>query len=166
MTAAAMKRQPAIGNQQDGKPQAEQPETPSAPKRRGRKKKTDQLPQGAYTANSSSNGKPPLPAVDLTANVPQGDHWQEVKRWVVFSDLHVSPKTEEVACEVLRRVCKEAAARDAGILFLGELSVNCQPPPRDVWILAGLPGRHIMQSLYIALAGLSLERALNGASIC
>ena len=43
-----------------------------------------------------------------------------MKRWVVFSDLHVAPRTAGVAVEVLRRVHAEAEARDAGVLFLGE----------------------------------------------
>ena len=38
---------------------------------------------------------------------------------LVFSDLHVSLKTLDTCCQVLRRVREEAAARDAGILFLG-----------------------------------------------
>lgn len=38
---------------------------------------------------------------------------------LVFSDLHVSPKTLDTCCQVLRRVREEAAAREAGILFLG-----------------------------------------------
>lgn len=61
----------------------------------------------------------PVPPVDLAANVPRGQHWADVQRWVVFSDLHVSVKTTEVACQVLQRVREEAAARNAGVLFLG-----------------------------------------------
>lgn len=72
----------------------------------------------------------PLPPVDLAANVPTGQHWDDVRQWVVFSDLHVSVKTVEVACQVLQRVREEAAARNAGVLFLGApckfLLASCQ----------------------------------------
>ncbi|KAK9914871.1 hypothetical protein WJX75_001641 [Coccomyxa subellipsoidea] len=61
-----------------------------------------------------------LPSVNLAAAIPQGGEWDNVKRWVVFSDLHVSHKTVDIACQVLRRVRKEAEARDAGVLFLGD----------------------------------------------
>ena len=57
--------------------------------------------------------------MDLAANVPQGEHWASVERWVVFSDLHVSLKTVDVACRVLRLVKEAAIARNAGVLFLG-----------------------------------------------
>ncbi|KAK9831419.1 hypothetical protein WJX81_003210 [Elliptochloris bilobata] len=49
-----------------------------------------------------------------------GVDWQAVKRWLVFSDLHVSTKTVDTCCQVLRCVREEAAARDAGVLFLGD----------------------------------------------
>ena len=84
-------------------------------KRRGRKKKAEE-PAAAQPAAAEQDA---VPDVDLAANVPTGEHWQRVQRWVVFSDLHVSLKTTEVACAVLRRVQQEAAARDAGVLFLG-----------------------------------------------
>ena len=62
-----------------------------------------------------------LPPPDLDACVPLNPApWAAVKRWVVFSDLHVAPRTAAVAVEVLRRVHAEAEARDAGVLFLGE----------------------------------------------
>ena len=32
----------------------------------------------------------------LAIHVPEGDHWRDIKKWVVFSDLHVSAKTAEV----------------------------------------------------------------------
>ena len=38
---------------------------------------------------------------------------------LVFSDLHVSTKTVDTCCRVLQCVREEAAARDAGIIFLG-----------------------------------------------
>ncbi|KAK9812526.1 hypothetical protein WJX73_005975 [Symbiochloris irregularis] len=59
-------------------------------------------------------------SVDLASGVPAGSHWQSVERWVVFSDLHVSARTSDVCCQVLDRVKAEAAARKAGVLFLGD----------------------------------------------
>lgn len=75
----------------------------------------------AAAAEAASPLPPPRPPPDLSACVP-GDAapWAAVKQWVVFSDLHVSPRTVGVSVEVLRRVHEEAVARDAGILFLGE----------------------------------------------
>ncbi|BDA43191.1 hypothetical protein COCOBI_04-2030 [Coccomyxa sp. Obi] len=89
-----------------------------APKKRGRKKKAV---EAAPVSHSDSGAAPP--AVDLGANVPQRGDWANVKRWVVFSDLHVSHKTVDVACQVLRHVREEAVARDAGVLFLGKTSL-------------------------------------------
>ena len=91
-----------------------------APKKRGRKKKVVEAaePQPASRRHSDAA----QPAVDLGAQVPQSGEWASVKRWVVFSDLHVSHKTVDVACQVLRRVREEAVARDAGVLFLGKTS--------------------------------------------
>jgi len=45
--------------------------------------------------------------------------WPNVCKWVVFSDLHVSPKTLDVCLEVLREVRDAARLRGAGVLFLG-----------------------------------------------
>jgi len=45
--------------------------------------------------------------------------WPSVCKWVVFSDLHVSPKTLDVCLEVLREVRNAARLRGAGVLFLG-----------------------------------------------
>jgi hypothetical protein len=42
-------------------------------------------------------------------------------RWLVFSDLHVKASSMDVCEEVLRRVNAEAAARNAGVIFLGDL---------------------------------------------
>jgi len=42
-------------------------------------------------------------------------------RWLVFSDLHVKVSSMDVCEEVLRRVNAEAAARNAGVIFLGDL---------------------------------------------
>lgn len=92
-----------------------------APKKRGRKKKATEAAELQPVSRRDSDEA--LPAVDLAANVPQRGDWASVKRWVVFSDLHVSHKTVDVSCQVLRRVREEAVARDAGVLFLGK-----QPP--------------------------------------
>ncbi len=89
-----------------------------APKKRGRKKKTVEAAELQRVSRRDTGAV--LPAVDLAANVPQSGDWASVKRWVVFSDLHVSHKTVDVACQVLRRVREEAVARDAGVLFLGK----------------------------------------------
>ena len=51
---------------------------------------------------------------------PKGKRWDNVKEWVMFSDLHVSVKSLHVCIAVLRKVKKEAAARKAGVLFLGQ----------------------------------------------
>lgn len=82
----------------------------------------------ADTAPAASGGtakrkadQPQLPPPDLGACMPADPKpWAAVERWVVFSDLHVSPRTAAVAVEVLQRVHAEAEARDAGVLFLGE----------------------------------------------
>jgi len=59
-------------------------------------------------------------AVAAAATTPKGKRWETVKEWVMFSDLHVSVKSLDVCVSVLRKVKKEAAARKAGILFLGQ----------------------------------------------
>ena len=41
-------------------------------------------------------------------------------RWVVFSDLHVRQQSLPTCLAVLRRVSAEAAARDAGVICLGD----------------------------------------------
>jgi len=75
----------------------------------------------AAAAEKASPAPPTRPPPDLSACVPEdAAPWAAVKQWVVFSDLHVSPRTVGVSVEVLRRVHEEAVARDAGILFLGE----------------------------------------------
>ena len=71
-------------------------------------------------AAATKPAQPQMPLPDLDACVPLNPGpWAAVKRWVVFSDLHVAPRTAGVAVEVLRRVHAEAEARDAGVLFLG-----------------------------------------------
>ena len=64
------------------------------------------------------------PHVGPLALGPAGKRWQGVSKWIVFTDLHVSPRTLDVCLEVLRRVKQEAKAQDAGIVFLGE-AVAC-----------------------------------------
>lgn len=51
---------------------------------------------------------------------PRGKRWENVDKWVMFSDLHVSVKTLGVCIRVLRTIKKEAVARKAGIVFLGK----------------------------------------------
>jgi hypothetical protein len=46
--------------------------------------------------------------------------WHTPRLWVCFSDLHLSTKTLAICVEVLQRVHREAVARDAGIVFLGD----------------------------------------------
>ncbi len=57
----------------------------------------------------------------LAEQAPRGLKWRKVKRWVVFSDLHLSLKTIDTVLEVLQKVHDEAAQREAGVLFLGEI---------------------------------------------
>ena len=52
--------------------------------------------------------------------LPQGKRWENVERWVMFSDLHVSVKTLKTCLDVLRKVKQEATKRKAGVLFLGK----------------------------------------------
>ena len=42
------------------------------------------------------------------------------RRWVVFSDLHVKSTSIDTCEEVLAAVHREAALRDAGVIFLGD----------------------------------------------
>jgi DNA repair exonuclease SbcCD ATPase subunit len=46
--------------------------------------------------------------------------FSRTRSWVCFSDLHLTAATQAVAMQVLERVHAEAAARDAGVLFLGD----------------------------------------------
>jgi len=41
-------------------------------------------------------------------------------RWLVFSDLHIKSKNSAVCLDILRFVHKEAAVRNAGVIFLGD----------------------------------------------
>lgn len=66
--------------------------------------------------------EPPATAIsdDSVAHLsPQGKRWENVERWVMFSDLHVSVKTLNTCLDVLRKVKQEATKRKAGVLFLG-----------------------------------------------
>lgn len=66
---------------------------------------------------------PPSPdRIDLSAGAPPPSRetlWRGVKEWIVFSDLHVCAASLETSLAVLRTVKREAAARGAGVLFLG-----------------------------------------------
>ena len=56
-----------------------------------------------------------------TEYLRQVAHFAQVtERWVVFSDLHVTPSTLDTCLQVLRRVHDTAVAKDAGIVFLGD----------------------------------------------
>ena len=44
----------------------------------------------------------------------------KTKGWVVFSDVHVSRKTKDIALETLKHVHSRAANENRGILFLGD----------------------------------------------
>eukprot|EP00236_Picocystis_salinarum_P001690 CAMPEP_0183827234 /NCGR_PEP_ID=MMETSP0807_2-20130328/2138_1 /TAXON_ID=88271 /ORGANISM="Picocystis salinarum, Strain CCMP1897" /LENGTH=1066 /DNA_ID=CAMNT_0026072391 /DNA_START=63 /DNA_END=3263 /DNA_ORIENTATION=- len=46
--------------------------------------------------------------------------WEDVERWIAFSDLHVSRRTIETCAKVLQKVHEEAMDRNAGVLFLGD----------------------------------------------
>ena len=89
-------------------------------KKRGRRKKAEAAAPESLSAESLPQQSDSQPQIDLQLNAPQGAHWDSIKTWVVFSDLHVSHKTAEVACQVLQRVREEAHARKAGVLFLGK----------------------------------------------
>lgn len=75
----------------------------------------------ATQAAAASGPTATAPPVDLQRWAPKGGPWDSPpRRWVVFSDLHFSPRTQDVCLETLRRVHAEAAQRDAGVLFLGD----------------------------------------------
>ena len=60
------------------------------------------------------------PPVDILADDALGPDHARVRRWVVFSDLHLNRRTSRVCVDVLEAVHREAEARDAGIAFLGD----------------------------------------------
>lgn len=76
-------------------------------------------PRCHTTVASVASAKPVRQLVS-TGDRPKGKRWETVDKWVMFSDLHVSVKTLEVCLSVLRKIKKEAVARKAGIVFLGE----------------------------------------------
>ena len=118
LAASSVSTTDALESSSAGKPAAA--DEPKPVKRRGRKKKeaTSAAPEHDGPVLSQQTVQP---CIDLHANAPEGAHWQSVTSWVVFSDLHVGLRTVDVACQVLQRVREEAAARNAGILFLGRL---------------------------------------------
>lgn len=59
-------------------------------------------------------------AIDLQKWAPSGTPWSVTKDWVVFSDLHVCPRTTSTALQVLTTVRQHALARHAGVIFLGD----------------------------------------------
>jgi hypothetical protein len=73
----------------------------------------------AAAAETTSDITPFIP--DLQRWAPRGPSWDtRPSKWIVFSDLHVTPRTLPVCLEVLKKVREEAAARSAGVLFLGD----------------------------------------------
>lgn len=63
-------------------------------------------------------------AVDIPHADPyateHGTRFDHVRKWVVYSDLHVSMKTIHVCMEVLERVHTVAQEHGAGVIFLGD----------------------------------------------
>lgn len=109
-------------------------EADAAPKKRTRQRKSSKgtaagqaatvvsqepAQQGAVnTTTPSSSVAAPL---DLLAGAPApSGPWQSVRLWVVFSDLHVHPRSLDTCLQVLREVHRQAEARGAGVLFLGD----------------------------------------------
>ena len=52
--------------------------------------------------------------------IQQCKEFTKYKKWVMFTDLHVSPTSLNTCMNVLRRVHEVAKEQDAGILFLGD----------------------------------------------
>jgi len=52
--------------------------------------------------------------------LPAPGIFQEKRRWIFFTDLHVRKSTLQTCVHVLRFVHKEAVKRDAGVAFLGD----------------------------------------------
>ena len=76
-------------------------------------------PARAACATSAGAESPPAaPVVEWDTPPPAG--WETIPRWLVFSDLHVSPRTLPYSLEVLQTVLRLARERQAGILFLGD----------------------------------------------
>lgn len=92
--------------------------------KRGRRPKEAPADADSSTADADAaagTSEGPLP-VDLSLHAPRGPQWDPAalpQRWLAFSDLHVSLKTRATCLAVLEAVHEAAAARGAGILFLG-----------------------------------------------
>lgn len=102
---AASRLAPAVAARRRQSTAAEDAETPSQQQRQQQQEREEQ------------------PPVNLASCVPRGELWHPdhlPERWVVFSDLHVSLRTRAVCLEVLERVHEVAAARQAGVAFLGD----------------------------------------------
>ena len=117
--ASALSTENAVGGTTLDEPAASGEPKPVKKRRRKKQVLTTEPSEHDNKLTSLQNGRP---SIDLHANAPEGSHWHNVKSWVAFSDLHVGLRTVDVACQVLRRVKEEAAARNAGILFLGRTS--------------------------------------------
>jgi hypothetical protein len=73
--------------------------------------------------SASSSASPPPPSTTvLTGTVPNpaARAFSEPRRFVVFSDLHLSPRTLPTCLSVLAAVRDAAAERRAGVVFLGD----------------------------------------------
>lgn len=83
--------------------------------------------QLVYTSAAKSTGPPAPLHIDNTVVQlsPSGKRWENIDRWVMFSDLHVSVKTLATCIAVLQKVKQEATKREAGILFLGKFPSCC-----------------------------------------
>lgn len=86
--------------------------TSTASRRRTRRKETTE-------AHPEPQQEVP-PALALVGAPPTSQAFCSVDKWVVFSDLHVTPATLPTCMRVLERVHQEALDRRAGILFLGD----------------------------------------------
>lgn len=77
--------------------------------------------RAASTGTASCCGIDNEAVVDLHRWAPNGPTWDSPpSKWILFSDLHVAPRTLPVCMEVLRRVRDAARERRAGIAFLGD----------------------------------------------
>ena len=104
------------------RPPSDAPASDDAPPMVARGKKparggTRADPDPAANPSVASASGPP---VDILADDALGPDHARVRRWVVFSDLHLNRRTSRVCVDVLEAVHREAEARDAGIAFLGD----------------------------------------------
>eukprot|EP00898_Chlorokybus_atmophyticus_P004725 jgi/Chlat1/5253/Chrsp33S00387 len=101
--------------------------------------------------------------------------WDAIESWVVFSDLHLSTKTQETCLAVLQHVHEVARQRNAGILFLGDFwhlrgslpvePLNAVLELMQTWTqpMLMIPGNHDQVNLGGSLHALMpLEAAGNG----